>query len=118
MVSRRSPPPPPATTPEQAVRDFYTCLIESRYETATSYFPKLQTQYGSAAQAAAELRRNLNSNPFTSIHSIGPAALIADSEQYRVPFEVYTREGSPCQGEFIVQDTHTPQGFVIVRGAV
>ncbi len=80
----------------------------------------MQTQYLNAAQAGAELRAHFASNPVTSIRKIDPAEPIQGqaTEQYRVHWEVYKREGSTVLGEFIVQDTHTPQKFVIVQGSV
>jgi hypothetical protein len=100
------------------VRGFWTQLIEGKYEAATGYWPALQTKYGSAAQAGAQLRETLKANPPTGIREVGPATPIPDTNQYRVPFVVYKREGQ-CTGEWLVNYTGAPStGFVIVSGGV
>jgi hypothetical protein len=117
VFARQEPPPPAATNAEDAVRLFWTCLIEEKYEAATSYWPQLQTRYGSAAQAGAQLRDNLRSNPPANIRSVGPAEVTPDG-QYRVPYEVYMRSGQPRTGELTVSNIGPTTGFVITAGGV
>ncbi len=119
IVTRPEPPPPPAPTAEDAVRGFWNCIIDGKYEAAISYYPELRTLYGSSAQAGGELRQRLSSNPPTSVNQVGPAEPVAGTTQYKVPYEVYLRSGQPRIGRFLVNDTGSPsQGFVIVEGGV
>jgi len=119
LIMRHAEPPPPiAKTPEEAVSGFWDCLIKGKYEASTNYWPALQTKYGSAAQAGAQLRETLKTNPPTRV-TVGPATLIPNTTQYRVPFEVIKRDGLPSTGEWLVNDTGVPStGFVIIWGGV
>lgn len=115
-LNRPEPPPPPAATAEEAVREFWNCLIQGEYEAATYYYPAMQTNYGSASQAAERLREVFQSNPPTFIRSIGEAEPIPDTTTFRVTYDVIKKSGQPQVGAFQVTDTGA--GFVIVTGGV
>jgi hypothetical protein len=116
VVMRPEPPPPRAATAKEAVQRFWTCLIQEKYEAATYYYPAMQSNYGSASQAAERLREVFQSNPPTFIRNIGEAEQIPDTTTFRVTYDVIKKSGQPQVGEFQVTDTGT--GFVIVTGGV
>jgi len=119
IFMRQEPPPAPAQNAQEAVRGFWTCLIEGKYEAATYYGRYLQTTYGSPSQAGEALRERFQGNPPAVIRTIGDPELVPDTTTYRVPYEVYMKSGLPRVGEFIVSDTGSPStGFIIINGGV
>jgi len=116
-LMKPEPPPPTARTAEEAVRQFWTCLIEGRYEAAVHYYPAMQTRYGSTGQAAEQLREVFQQDPPTVIRLIEEAEPVPDSSALRVRYEVYKKSGQPRVGEFLVTGSSTT-GFIIITGGV
>jgi hypothetical protein len=120
VLMRPEPPPPPAATAETAVRNFWTFLIEGKYESAALCYPTLAQNYGTPAQAADRLREVFSSNPPAVLRSVGKAEPIPDGNNYRVTYNVVMKSGQARDGEFVVTN-HGAEGslnFVIIDGGV
>ncbi len=117
VALRPEPLPAPAATPRDAVRGFWSSLIEEHYEGATVFYPGLVDRYGSRKQAALFLKQIVGSDPPVRIARVGEAESLPGSYDLRVSWEVNRRSGRPWTGEFIVRDSGDDQtGYVILTG--
>jgi hypothetical protein len=116
IFNRPEPPPARAATAEEAVRGFWNCLVQGKYEAATYYYPAMQTSYGSASQAAERLKEIFQENPPAFVRNVGVAEPIPDTATFRVSYDIVKKSGQPMLGEF--QVTETGSGFVIISGGV
>ncbi len=119
VLTRPEAPPPPAINPEGAVRGFWNCLIEGKYEAATAYYPSLVENYGSRRQAAQHLREMFANNPPVNLRRVDPAQA-ADANTYRVTYQIYMRSGLPKEGEFTVAPPLNEEtgGYIIIMGGL
>jgi hypothetical protein len=113
ILLRPEPLPPPATSAQAAVRGFWDAIGRGHYQGATVYYPALIENYGSRKQAALHLKQMFGDDPPVKV-SVGPPEELADSDDLRVGYEVWRRSGMPRKGEFIVRDSGSATGYVIV----
>lgn len=119
VLTRPEPLPPPAASAEEAVRGFWSSLIQGQYEGATVYFPSLVQTYGSRRQAAQRLRELFSANPPVNLRRVDPPEFQEDNNTYRVTYEVYMRSGLPKVGECTVAPPlNQASGYVIVTGGL
>ncbi len=113
VLLRPQPLPPPATSPQAAVEGFWHAIGRGHYEGATVYYPALIENYGSRRQAALHLEEMFGDDPPVKV-TVGAPQELADSDDLRVTYEVWRRSGMPRKGEFIVRDSGSATGYVIV----
>jgi hypothetical protein len=117
ITLRPEPLPPPALTAREAVRGFWSSLIEGHYEGATVFYPSLVDRYASRRQAALFLEQFVGSDPPMRVVRVGEPESLAGSGDVRVSWEVTRRSGRPWSGEFIVRDSGSGEvGCVIIHG--
>ena len=85
------------------MRGFWAALVEENYEAATVHYPALVDRYGSRKQAALHLRDMFGSNPPIQVSSVGEPEALPESDDLRLSYEVFLRNGRPRTGEFIVR---------------
>jgi hypothetical protein len=117
MLLWPTPMPAPALSPREAVRGFWSALIEENYEGATVFYPSMVDRYGSRKQAALRLREVFREDPPVRISSIGSAEAVPDSDDTRVGYEIFLRSGRPRTGEAIISGADLEEsGYVIISG--
>ena len=94
MALRPRPLPPAATSAQEAVDGFWKALIAGDYEGATVYCPMLIARYGSRKQAALVLRQYFGDNPPVTVHAVGEAEQLPDSDDLRVSCLLYTSDAA------------------------
>jgi len=109
LTLRPEPLPPPAASPQDAVRGFWAALVEENYEAATVHYPALVDRYGSRKQAALHLRDMFGGNPPIQVSSVGEPEALPESDDLRLSYEVFLRNGRPRTGEFIVRRAASPE---------
>jgi len=117
MLLWPTPMPAPALSPREAVRGFWSALIEEDYEGATVFYPSMVDRYGSRKQAALRLQEVFHEDPPVRISSIGSAEAVPDSDDTRVGYEIFLRSGRPRTGEAIVSGADLEEsGYIIISG--
>jgi hypothetical protein len=117
IALRPTPLPGPALSARDAVRGFWSSLVEEHYEAATVFYPALVDKYASRKQAALFLQQFAGKDAPVRIGRIGEAEPLPDSDNVRVSWEVTRRSGRPWTGEFIVGNYGDREaGYVILYG--